>query len=99
MVLVPTTVLAEALHGDARDARSNQVLAKLHVIPLTEDLAREAASLKTTAGLSGVEATIDATVVAVATLLGGGAVLTSDPADIRALAASRPGLRMKAITV
>src|SRR5579863_7140404 len=76
-VLVPTAVLAETLYGDARDVRANQVLKRLTVVAITEPLARAAAGLKRSAGMSGVTATLDAIVVAVSIAFGGGVVLTS----------------------
>lgn len=85
-VLVSAAVLAETFFGDRRDARANQVLKKVEVIPVTEPLARAAARLKGAAGMTGVAATIDAVVVATSGAAGGGVILTSDPKDIRALA-------------
>jgi len=89
-VVVPSIVLAETLFGNANDAPVNQVLKGLLVVPVDEAVARLAASLKHQSGMSGVDATIDATVVAVSVSLGGGAILTSDPDDIRRLAAAQP---------
>ena len=89
-VVVPSIVLAETLLGDAKDAPVNQVLKGLMVLPVDEAVARIAASLKHRSGMSGVDATIDATVVAVSVSLGGGAILTSDPDDIKRLAAAQP---------
>lgn len=85
-VLVPAPVLAEALYGDERDARVNQVLKKLQIIPLNDVMARSAARLKRLAGMTGTAATVDAIVVATSAAAGGGVILTSDPKDIRALA-------------
>ncbi len=96
-VLVPTAVLAETLFGDGRDARANQVLKKLQIVSLTEPIARSAAGLKRSAGMTGVAATVDAIVVAVSAGLGGGVVLTSDRQDIRRLADGVPGLRIRAV--
>jgi predicted nucleic acid-binding protein len=98
-VLVPTTVLAEALFGDNRDSRANQVLKKLAVVPISEPIARIAAALKRTAGMTGVPATIDATVVATSVVSGGGAVLTADTDDIRRLASAIESVRIRAIAV
>lgn len=39
-VLVPAVVLAETLFGDNRDARANQALKKLQVVPVSESVAR-----------------------------------------------------------
>lgn len=97
-VLVPAAVLAETLHGDNRDARANQVLKKLQVVPVDETLARRAAELKRLAGMSGASATIDAIVVAVSGAVGGGIILTSDTGDIAALAACVPGMKIRAFS-
>jgi predicted nucleic acid-binding protein len=98
-VLVPAAVIAETLFGDERDARANQVLKKLKVVPVTESIARRAASLKQIAGKPGVAATIDAIVVATSETAGGGIVLTSDADDIRALADCVPGIRIRPVRV
>lgn len=98
-VLVPAAVLAETLFGDGRDARANQVLKKLQVVPLTDPIARSAAQLKRLAGLTGVAATIDAIVVATSAAAGGGVVLTSDVEDIRALASCAAGVRIRPVRV
>ncbi len=73
-VLVPAAVLAETLMGDERDARANQVLKKLQIVPLTDSIARSAARLKHLAGMTGVAATIDAIVVATLPAAVGGGV-------------------------
>ncbi len=89
-VVVPSVVLAETLFGDQRDAPVNKVIKKLAVVSLDENIARVAARLKLQSGLTGVAFTIDAIVVAISVSLGGGAVLTSDPKDIRQLAHAQP---------
>jgi predicted nucleic acid-binding protein len=98
-VLVPAAVLAETLFGDERDAGANQALKKLHVVPLTESVARSAAVLKRLAGMTGVAATIDAVVVATSAAAGGGVVLTSDVDDVRALANCATSMRIRPIRV
>jgi predicted nucleic acid-binding protein len=98
-VLVPAAVLAETLFGDERDTRANQALKKLHVVPLTEAVARSATVLKRLAGMTGVAATIDAVVVATSAAAGGGVVLTSDVDDVRALANCATGIRIRPIRV
>jgi predicted nucleic acid-binding protein len=85
--------------GDERDARANQVLKKLQVVPLTDSIARSAARLKRLAGMTGVAATIDAIVVATSAAGGGGVILTSDPNDIRVLASHVGGMRVMPINV
>lgn len=98
-VLVPAAVLAETLFGDGRDARANQVLKKLQVVATTEPIARSAAALKRRAGMGGVAATIDAIVVAVAAAAGGGVIVTADVDDIRKLADSVSGVRIRPVRV
>ena len=98
-VVVPSVILAETLYGDQRDARANQALKNLVVLPTTEHMARMAALLKRQSGMRGVKATIDALVVATSIDLGGSAVLTSDVGDIDRLAAVFADLRVKAISV
>jgi len=98
-VLVPTAVLAETLKGDERDARANQALKKLQVVPLTDPIARSAARLKRLAGMTGVAATIDAIVVATSAAAGGGIILTSDSDDIRVLASHVSDMRIRPINV
>jgi len=98
-VLVPAAVLAETLFGDGRDARANQVLKKLQVIPSTDPIARSAAGLKRDAGMTGVAPTIDAIVVATSAAVGGGVVLASDVDDIRALANCVTGVRIRPVRV
>jgi hypothetical protein len=82
--LVPSPVLIECLTGQgSRDARANRLLKTCDVIeqvPIAQ--ARRAAELRTRAHRGSA---IDALVVAVAEP--GGAVLTGDPGDLRALAA------------
>jgi predicted nucleic acid-binding protein len=98
-VVVPAIVIAESTRGDGSDAPVNRVLNKLSVVSIDENGAREAARLKRAAGMTGVEHTIDALVVAVATLGGGGAILTSDVRDIAALASARTGVAVTPIRV
>lgn len=98
-VLVPAVVLAETLFGDARDARANQVLKKLQVVPITDRIARSAAELKRLAGMTGVTATIDAIVVATSAAAGGGVIVTSDIEDIRALARCAAGVQIRPVRI
>jgi predicted nucleic acid-binding protein len=92
-------ILAETLYGDQRDARANQALKNLVVLPTTEQMARVASLLKRQSGMRGVKATVDALVVATSAGLGGGAILTSDSGDIDRLAAVLIDVRIKAISV
>lgn len=98
-VLVPAVVLAETLFGDNRDARANQVLKKLQVVPISESVARVAAELKRLAAMSGVAGTIDALVVAMSAAAGGGVVLTADVDDIGKLADAVSGARIRPVRV
>lgn len=98
-VLVSAATLAETLFGDERDARANQVLKKIEVAPVTDLIARSAARLKRLAGMTGVAATVDAVVVATSEAVGGGVILTSDPADIRALADCVSDRRIRPVRV
>ena len=81
--LVPTPVLVEALHGDpAKDAGTNRLLKTCDVVEdIPERMARRAAYLRTRARRGSA---VDALVVAAAEPQG--AVLTSDPDDLLALA-------------
>ena len=98
-VVVPSVVIAESTRGKPSDARINAVIGKVSVVAAHEAEARIAARLKTAAGMSGVEHTIDALVVATAAVAGGGAVLTSDRQDIQMLAESLPRRVVRAVSV
>lgn len=82
--LVPSVVLVESLTGHpGRDALTNRLLKICEVqSEVAVPLARRAASLRSWAGLGSA---VDAIVVAFAEPHG--TVLTSDPADLTALAA------------
>ncbi|HXW78939.1 MAG TPA: hypothetical protein VEJ84_05545, partial [Acidimicrobiales bacterium] len=85
--ILPSVVLVEALTGDhQRDYHENRVLQTCDIRPVDELLARGAASLRSRAGLRRAPSAVDAVVVALADLLGGATVLSSDLADLRALA-------------
>lgn len=81
--IVPTPVLVEALQGNAAsDASANRLLKTCDVVEdIPQRLARRAATLRTRAHRGSA---VDALVVALAEP--GGAVLTSDPGDLGALA-------------
>ncbi|MGH9186887.1 MAG: type II toxin-antitoxin system VapC family toxin [Acidimicrobiales bacterium] len=84
--IVPAVVLAEALTGDRRrDFHENRLLKLCDIRAIDEALGRHAASLRTATARRRISAT-DAIVVATADRPGGVVVLTSDPADLRALA-------------
>jgi predicted nucleic acid-binding protein len=97
--LVPAVVLAETLFGDSRDARVNQKLKQLQVVPVSESIVRGAAKLKRLAGMGGVAETVDALVVAVSAAVGGGVVLTADVDDIGRLAGAVSAVRIRPIRV
>lgn len=82
--LIPSVVLVECLQGDpARDAHANRFLKMCDIVEeAPQALARRAAFLRRRARRGSA---VDALVVAFAE--GGGTVLTSDPADLEALAA------------
>ena len=81
---VPSVVLVECLEGHAgRDAIANQLLKTCDVVEnVPEGVARRAALLRRRARRGSA---VDALVVAMAEP--GGTVLTTDPADLEALAA------------
>jgi hypothetical protein len=82
--LVPSVVLAECLSGRPRDdVLTNRFLKTCEIVEeIPEQLARRAAALRASARRGSA---VDAVVVAVAEP--GGAVLSGDLADLRALAA------------
>ena len=83
---VPAVVLTEVLTGDPRrDFHTNQLLAMCLVRDVTQDLARQAAALRTQTGRAGTIAATDALVAALACRTPDSIVLTSDPDDLRAL--------------
>lgn len=84
---VPSVVLTEALTGDhRRDFAVNRLLRACQVREVDEALAREAARLSTATGRAGAISAVDAVVAALASARRASVVLTSDPADLRALA-------------
>jgi predicted nucleic acid-binding protein len=85
--LVPTVVLTEALTGDhRRDYHENRLLRTCDIQAVNEDLARQAAALRTKVKARRIPSAVDAIVVASADQAGGGIVLSSDAGDLRALA-------------
>jgi hypothetical protein len=92
--LVPTVVLAECLTGSAqRDANTNSFLKGCDVrTAVPEHVARRAAALRTRARRGSA---VDALVVALAEP--GDTVLTSDGADLRALAATVEGVAIEVV--
>jgi predicted nucleic acid-binding protein len=86
--VVPASVLAESLTGDGRkDFHTNRLLRLCVIQPTTEIIGRHAGLLRHQARRGDISA-VDAIVAATADHAGGGVVWTSDPADLRALAAN-----------
>lgn len=85
--VVPSVILSEALTGDhRRDHLENRLLRACEIKPVDELLARSAARLRAAARSRRAPSAVDAIVVAAADEAGGAVVLSSDPADLRALA-------------
>lgn len=84
---VPAVVLAEAWRG-ARNANLARALRGCEIDPVDEDLAKTAGVLS---GLAGTDDPVDALVVASAARRGDD-IVTTDPEDLRALAAVAPGV-------
>jgi predicted nucleic acid-binding protein len=85
--IVPTVILTEALTGDhGRDYFASRLLRACDVRPVDEILARSAARLRASATVRRTPSAVDAIVVAIADQAGGAVVLSSDLADLRALA-------------
>ncbi|HSM64814.1 MAG TPA: PIN domain-containing protein [Ilumatobacteraceae bacterium] len=89
--MVPSVVLAETTTGRQRnDASINRFLETCDIVEdLPQHIARRAGALR---ALARQGSAVDAIVVAFAEP--GGAVLTSDPADLNALAAHASGVRI-----
>jgi predicted nucleic acid-binding protein len=84
---VPAVVLAEALTGDhRRDFHANRLLRACQIRDVDELQAREAARLRSATGRAAKISATDAVVAAFASLCSAPVVLTSDPADLAALA-------------
>jgi hypothetical protein len=84
---VPAVVLAEALTGDhRRDFHANRLLRACQIRDVTESLGRAAAQLRTATGRAGTISAADAIVAAYADICPEPVVLTSDSADLTALA-------------
>lgn len=84
---VPSVVLTESLTGDhRRDFAVNRLLKACRVRPVDELHAREAARLRGGTDRPGSISAVDAVVAAFASAGANAVVLTSDPADLRALA-------------
>ena len=96
-VLVPAVVCAEACRGAARTRRVEAALARLRppvsVVNTDFALARQVGAVLHGAA-AGSQDMVDAHVVAVCALHGGGLVVTSDADDIERLAQSVPEVRI-----
>jgi predicted nucleic acid-binding protein len=85
---VPAVVLTEALTGDhRRDFHANRLLRACQIRDVNEPLGRAAAQLRTATGRAGTISAADAIVAAYADSCPEPLVLTSDAADLTALAA------------
>lgn len=89
-VTVPASCVVEAWRGGSRGARLARLLRASAVQPVDEWLARRAGELL---GRAGADDPTDAVVV-VAAAARGDAILTSDPDDIRRLAAPLGGVAL-----
>ncbi len=86
---VPAVVLAEALIGDhRRDFHTNRLLRACQIRDVDQSLARAAAWLRTATGRAGTISAADAIVAAHADTCPEPIVLTSDAADLTALASN-----------
>lgn len=94
-VRVPSAILVELYRGAGTDEAIDQVLGRgfVRVVTTGVRIARIAGHLLAAAGRDSALA-IDALVVATAVRLGGGLVLTHDPADLELLAADHPNVRI-----
>jgi predicted nucleic acid-binding protein len=89
--LVSTSVMIESLTGDPRrDHAEDRFLRLCKIEPITDDIARLAARLRTLAGGSARPSVVDASVVALAVITRADLVLTGDVEDLVALAAVAP---------
>lgn len=85
---VPSVVLAEALTGDhRRDFHVNRLLRACQIRSVDEAQARHAGRLRTATGRAGHISAVDAIVADAADTAPAGIVLTSDPHELRDLAA------------
>ena len=85
---IPAVVLAEVLTGDhRRDFHEHQLIRLCQVRTVSEQLAREAAVLRTRSGRAASISATDAIVAAYAISCAEPTILTSDPDDLAALTA------------
>ena len=97
-VRIPTAVLVELYRGPGFDEPIDRVVGQgfAQVITTGARIARIAGHLLAKAG-AGSELAIDGLVVATAIRLGGGMVVTHDPADLTMLAAGHPNVAIVGI--
>ncbi len=93
-IVIPAVVLAECLRGGPRDASIRRLLAAGRVSVVGARIALAAGRLL---GEAKMNATVDALVAAEAIRGGPCVVLTSDPADLRALIGKRPHVQVIAV--
>ena len=83
---IPAVVLVEVLTGDhRRDFHTNHLLRLCQIRDVTEDVAREAAHLRTRTGRAASISATDAVVAAFAATQRSPVVLTADVDDLEAL--------------
>lgn len=88
---VPAVVLTESLTGDhRRDFHENQLLRMCQIREVSEQLARDAALLRTRTRRANTISATDAIVAALALISSDPIVLTSDPDDLTALVTDHP---------
>jgi predicted nucleic acid-binding protein len=107
-VLTPTVVCAEVARGRSRTralesavSRHDRARGERPAVRLVDTdfaLARQVGALLHSTG-TGSDRLVDAHVVAVCLPTGGGLVVTSDAADIEALAAAAPAARIRTISL
>ncbi|MDR1119043.1 MAG: type II toxin-antitoxin system VapC family toxin [Bifidobacteriaceae bacterium] len=93
-VVVPAAVLAEQYRGQRHDQLVDSFLGRqgaIRVIDTTREFARRVGHVLARAGRGSADH-VDATVVAAAGVMGGAVIATSDPDDMRVLAAGIPGI-------
>jgi predicted nucleic acid-binding protein len=94
-VVVSAVTLAETLRGHRRDARVHGVLGGCRIEPVSTEVGRAAGELL---GRTRRKDAVDAVVAATAAKLPGSVrVLTSDPADLRALTEEFPRVTVEAV--
>jgi len=85
--------LIEVYRGTAADAAIDRVVNSLRVVTTGRRIAKHAGAALGKANLGSTHA-VDAAVVATTVRLGGGIILTHDPDDMGALAASYPNVKV-----